>query len=105
MFDLETLATVRDLLRVAGDPPAFVLLNGLDLADCVVSADALHTQPTWCRTILDQHGDYLVIAKRNQSDLRQAINLLRTAGGIGDRLYVCPAHGERSREGRDDACG
>jgi chromosome partitioning protein len=29
VFDLETLATVRDLLRVAGDPPAFVLLNGL----------------------------------------------------------------------------
>ena len=27
VFDLETLATVRDLLRVAGDPPAFVLLN------------------------------------------------------------------------------
>jgi chromosome partitioning protein len=29
VFDLETLSTVRDLLRVAGDPPAFVLLNGL----------------------------------------------------------------------------
>src|SRR5271165_238517 len=29
IFDLETLSTVRDLLRVAGDPPAFVLLNGL----------------------------------------------------------------------------
>jgi chromosome partitioning protein len=28
-FDLETLPTVRDLLRVAGDPPAYVLLNGL----------------------------------------------------------------------------
>lgn len=29
IFDLETLASVRDLLRVAGDPSAFVLLNGL----------------------------------------------------------------------------
>lgn len=29
VFDLETLGAVRDLLRVAGDPPAFVLLNGL----------------------------------------------------------------------------
>src|SRR5271154_1246083 len=29
VFDLETLATVRDLLRVAGNPPAFVLLNFL----------------------------------------------------------------------------
>jgi chromosome partitioning protein len=29
IFDLETLKSIRDLLRVAGDPPAFVLLNGL----------------------------------------------------------------------------
>lgn len=55
---------------------AFALIEGLDLAGCVVSADALHTQPCWCRTILHQNGDYLVIAKRNQSDLRQAIALL-----------------------------
>lgn len=55
---------------------AFALLAGLDLRGCVVSADALHTQPCWCRTILHQNGDYLVIAKRNQSELRQAIALL-----------------------------
>jgi chromosome partitioning protein len=29
IFHLETLPTLRDLLRVAGDPPAFVLLNAL----------------------------------------------------------------------------
>lgn len=29
IFDLETLPGVRDLLRVAGDTPAYVLLNGL----------------------------------------------------------------------------
>lgn len=29
IFDLETLGTIRDLLRLAGDTPAFVLLNGL----------------------------------------------------------------------------
>lgn len=55
---------------------AFALLADLDLQGCVVSADALHTQPRWCRTILQHHGDYLVIAKRNQSELRQAIALL-----------------------------
>jgi predicted transposase YbfD/YdcC len=55
---------------------ACALLDGLDLQGCVVSADALHTQPNWCRTILTQHGDYLVIAKRNQAELRQAIALL-----------------------------
>lgn len=55
---------------------ALALLAGLDLQGCVVSADALHTQAAWCHTILRQNGDYLVIAKRNQSDLRQAIALL-----------------------------
>lgn len=29
IFDLETLQAVRDLLRVAGDPPAYVVLNGI----------------------------------------------------------------------------
>lgn len=29
VFDLETLAGVRDLLRVAGDPTAYVVLNGV----------------------------------------------------------------------------
>jgi predicted transposase YbfD/YdcC len=55
---------------------AFALLDGLDLSGCVVSADALHTQPRWCRTILAQHGHYLVLAKRNQAELRRAIALL-----------------------------
>lgn len=55
---------------------AFALIDGLDLQGCVVSADALHTQPRWCQTILQQNGDYLVIAKRNQSALRQTIALL-----------------------------
>jgi chromosome partitioning protein len=40
VFDLETLATVRDLLRVAGDPPAFVLLNGLHPAATHAADDA-----------------------------------------------------------------
>lgn len=29
IFDLETLAAVRDALRVAGNPPAYVVLNGI----------------------------------------------------------------------------
>jgi chromosome partitioning protein len=29
IFDLETLKGVRDLLRLAGDPPAYVVLNGI----------------------------------------------------------------------------
>jgi hypothetical protein len=55
---------------------ALALIAGLDLDGCVVSADALHTQASWCRTILRQNGDYLVVAKRNQSALREAIALV-----------------------------
>ena len=52
------------------------LISQLDLHGCLVSADALHTQPKWCEQILAQGGDYLVIAKRNQSELRAEIALL-----------------------------
>ena len=55
---------------------ALALIAGLDLDGCVVSADALHTQATWCRTILRQNGDYLVVAKRNQPELCEAIAVL-----------------------------
>ena len=52
------------------------LISQLDLAGKLVSADALHTQPKWCRQILAQNGDYLIIAKGNQSTLRADIALL-----------------------------
>lgn len=55
---------------------ALALVEPLDLHGMVVSADALHTQPKWAQAILDRHGDYLLIAKRNQSELREAIALL-----------------------------
>jgi predicted transposase YbfD/YdcC len=55
---------------------AFQLIRESDLTGCVVSADALHTQPAWCQRILDQGGDYLLIAKRNQPTLREDIALL-----------------------------
>jgi chromosome partitioning protein len=40
IFDLETLAGIRDLLRVAGDRPAFVLLNGLHPAATKTAEEA-----------------------------------------------------------------
>ncbi|OQA12922.1 MAG: Transposase DDE domain protein [Chloroflexi bacterium ADurb.Bin360] len=55
---------------------ALLLLEPLTLYDSVVSADALHTQPKWAQAVLDRGGDYLLIAKRNQSELREAIALL-----------------------------
>lgn len=55
---------------------ALQLLEPLALHGSVVSADALHTQPKWAQAVLDRGGDYLLIAKGNQSELRDAIALL-----------------------------
>lgn len=55
---------------------ALHLMQGMNLQGCVVSADALHTQPAWCQQILAQGGDYLLIAKRNQPTLQDDISLL-----------------------------
>ena len=52
------------------------LIRQVDLPGSLVSADALQTQPAWCEQILAQGGDYLVIAKGNQSQLRAEIALL-----------------------------
>jgi predicted transposase YbfD/YdcC len=55
---------------------AMTLLAPLALQGCVVSADALHTQPKWAKAVLERGGEYLLIAKGNQAELREAIALL-----------------------------
>lgn len=55
---------------------AMQLIEPLNFNGSVVSADALHTQPKWAQAVLDRGGDYLLIAKGNQSELREAIALL-----------------------------
>ena len=57
-------------------PGATKLLAGRDLRGCVVTADALHTQRNWCRTVCAQGGDYVLIAKHNQRGLREDLALL-----------------------------
>lgn len=55
---------------------AMQLIEPLAFHGSVVSADALHTQPKWAQAVLDRGGEYLLIAKGNQSELREAIALL-----------------------------
>jgi predicted transposase YbfD/YdcC len=57
-------------------PGATALIAGRDLHGCVLTADALHTQRAWCRTVRAQGGDYVLIAKKNQRGLRSDIALL-----------------------------
>jgi predicted transposase YbfD/YdcC len=56
------------------------LLNGRDLAGTVTTMDALLAQRTLAQQILDQHGHYLMVVKRNQSELYEAIALLFDQG-------------------------
>ena len=57
-------------------PGATKLIAGRNLQGCVVTADALHTQRNWCRTVRAQGGDYVLIAKKNQRGLCEDLALL-----------------------------
>ena len=57
-------------------PGATAMISGRDLRGCVVTADALHTQRAWCRTVRKQGGDYVLIVKKNQRTLRGDLALL-----------------------------
>lgn len=52
------------------------LLGGRDLGSTVTTMDALLTQRPFAQQILDQNGHYLMVVKRNQGNLYDAIALL-----------------------------
>lgn len=54
------------------------LLDGMNLKDKVVVGDAMQTQRSLSKQIVDGQGDYVWIAKGNQKHIRQAIETLFT---------------------------
>lgn len=52
---------------------ALSLLRSLVLQGRVVTGDAMFAQPEICRAIIDSGGDYLIVIKDNQEDLRETI--------------------------------
>jgi predicted transposase YbfD/YdcC len=54
---------------------AALLLTPLLLKDRIVSADAMHTQRNHCRFITEQGGDYILVAKNNQPQLYEDLQL------------------------------
>jgi predicted transposase YbfD/YdcC/urease gamma subunit len=52
------------------------LLAGRELGGTVTTMDAMHTQADFAQQILDQHGHYLMVVKKNQGELYDAIALL-----------------------------
>ena len=71
-----TLAQAEVATKEHEIPGATTLIAGRALRGCVVTADALHTQRTWCRTVRAQGGDYVLIAKQNQRGLREDLAFL-----------------------------
>jgi predicted transposase YbfD/YdcC len=52
------------------------LLGGRDLRGTVTTMDAMHTQAGFAQQILEQGGHYLMVVKKNQPELCDAIALL-----------------------------
>lgn len=52
---------------------ALPILKTLVLEGRVVTADAMFCQPDICRAIVDSGGDYLIVVKDNQRELKEAI--------------------------------
>lgn len=57
-------------------PAAPQLLAGRALRGTVTTMDAMHTHMDFAQQILDQHGHYLMVVKKNQPELYHAIALL-----------------------------
>ena len=79
LYDLENQRVVaqRELAGKGYErATALALVQELDLHGILLSADALHTQPAWCRCVRRQGGDYLLIAKANQRTLHADIAFL-----------------------------
>lgn len=69
------------------------LLRVLDVAGCIVTADALNCQETIVRTIIDQEADYMLAVKGNQSKLYAEIQgLFAYAFHIGFRDVAYDVH-------------
>ena len=63
---------------------AMSLIEQLNLQGYVVSADALHTRPKWCRAVRERGGHYVLIVKGNRKELYEDIALLFEAGPLPD---------------------
>lgn len=52
---------------------SLAILKSLVLEGRVVTADAMFAQPDICRAIVDSGGDYLIVVKDNQRELKETI--------------------------------
>ena len=55
---------------------AYTFVTQTDCSNIVITADALHTRPKFCRRIRRQHGHYVMLVKRNRAQLQADIRYL-----------------------------
>jgi chromosome partitioning protein len=94
MFNMETLPGVRDIVRAAGDPPAFVLYNGLPprgsrIADELKALTKAHCGLDACPVHLTRRSSY-----ENAPDLGKVAHEIDPAGKVGGEienlyLFIC----------------
>ncbi len=65
-------------------PTSIEILKAFDVSGKVITTDALLTQKTFCRTIIEGGGDYMLPVKNNHPDLYEDIQKLFQ--GVPDTL-------------------
>jgi len=76
LFDQQTGCVLSQLQVPTGTneaKAALAILKTLVLKGRVVTGDAMFVQPEICRQIVDSGGDYLLVVKDNQKELKEAI--------------------------------
>lgn len=85
-YEVETRRVCKQTEAAKGKEPqaAMRLIEQLNLQGYVISADALHTRPKWCRAVRQRGGHYLLVVKGNRKELYEDIALLFAAGPFPD---------------------
>lgn len=76
LFDVKSgcvLSQMQVPLDTNETKAALVILKSLVLEGRVVTGDAMFTNPEICRAIVDSGGDYLLVVKDNQKELKETI--------------------------------
>lgn len=69
-----TMTTQHEIDTKTNEIPELrTMIKGMDLAGCLITADAAHCQHTTAQAILDAGGDYLLTVKANQAGLLNAL--------------------------------
>jgi predicted transposase YbfD/YdcC len=79
LYEVETGQVLNQLNVVKKESEVTVaprLLEGQALKGCLITADAFHTQRSWCKLVKEKGAEWLLIAKGNQPALVEDLALM-----------------------------